>query len=145
MCCRDMFNLSWCRDFRVIPTHVTRFVIGTRLLPFEPIWSFASTVDSLEHAVFRHDVSVQLQILQSYMTINISGIFIVPTSSYATSHIAAVYIQMRFRRFLAVGTARRRPEMRFGGVKKVSNCRLRLHPRWIEIVDLNHVTKYFFK
>jgi hypothetical protein len=65
----------------MIPAH-SYDTICQRNSTFDLIWPLANAVDSLAQRVFRHDGSVQLLILQSYMTTSISGIFIVPTTSY---------------------------------------------------------------
>ena len=51
-------------------------------LPLESVWCFRKYIrHSLEHTGIWHEASVQLLNLESYMTINISGIFIVPSNS----------------------------------------------------------------
>jgi len=94
--------------------------------------------------VIWHDASAQLLNLESYVTLNISGIFIVPSSSYATTpHFAVVYVNICFRYFLAAAQPENDHKWVLGCYK--NNYRLRLHRRWTGSVDLNNLTEDFFK
>jgi hypothetical protein len=134
--------LSLRRGFR----HLWHYSSGNfPSLPIEPVWCFRTYIrHGLENMVIWHDASAQLLNLESYVTLNISGIFIVPSSRYATTpHFAVVYFHICFRYFLAAA----QPENDQKWVLRCykNNYRLRLHRRWTGSVDLNNLTEDCFK
>lgn len=99
-------GMSYSFDAQRFSAHPNTFVWhclsgNSPLLPLESVWCFCKYVrHSFERTGIWHDASVQLLNLESYVTINISGIFTVPSSSYPTTpDIAVVYFQICSRYF----------------------------------------------